>query len=590
MEISRQYSKMVDYLLSLNSFNFLERLMNFNISTMIIAGCFFALAGCKNESSGAEKKLSDKTGGTFSMAENSEVGTLFPHAITAQVEGLVTSQIHEGLLRLNPKTLEVTPGLAQSWDISADGKTITFHLAKNAHFQDDKCYANGKGPEITSKDVKYTLELLATKSDHNHQFETILKDRLAGANEFYNKKNDVLTGFKIIDPHTFSLELVSPGPGFLKLLANPAAAILNEAAVKAYGNDLKTGAGPFRYDSSSTKDKFVLVRNKNYFATDSSGYSLPYLDTVVINILPIEEGLSLFENKKLDLINTLPSMRVKDIVEKNIKEFAGNPPRYILQREPEMISQFYVFNTKAAPFDNVKVRQAFNYAIDRDKLVDNVLQGQAIGSAIYGITPNTFAGYNIKNIHGYSLDVEKAKQLLAEAGYPNGKGFPEVNVLVNSGNSRNSSVAVELQKQLKQHLNINIIFESLPNVQKYDLQMHGKSALFRDAWVADYSSPESFLSLFVGEAVPADNNALSFPNTSRYQNANFDAYFKKGRDFNTKDSSYTNFMRAEQILMDDAVIIPLWYEGSYRLLASGIKNLNLNAMRYYDLTKVYKVK
>lgn len=590
MKISRQYIKMVDYLVYLNSFNFPERRMNFNISTVIIAGCFFALAGCKNESSGADKKLSDKNGGTFSMAENSEVGTLFPHAITAQVEGLVTSQIHEGLVRLNPKTLEVTPGLAQSWDVSADGKTMTFHLAKNAHFQDDKCYSNGKGPEITSKDVKYTLELLATKSDNNYQFETILKDRLAGANEFYHKKNDALAGFKIIDPHTFSLELVSPGPGFLKLLANPAAAILSETAVKAYGKDLKTGAGPFRYDSSSTKDKFVLVRNQNYFATDSNGYSLPYLDTVVINILPIEEGLSLFENKKLDLINTLPSMRVKDIVEKNIKEFAGNPPRYILQREPEMISQFYVFNTKTAPFDNVKVRQAFNYAIDRDKLVDNVLQGQAIGSAIYGITPNTFVGYNIKNIRGYSLDVEKAKQLLAEAGYPNGKGFPEVNVLVNSGNSRNSSVAVEIQKQLKQHLNINIIFESLPNVQKYDLQMHGKSAIFRDAWVADYSSPESFLSLFVGEAVPADNNALSFPNTSRYQNAGYDTYFKKGRDFNIKDSSYVNFMRAEQILMDDAVIIPLWYEGSYRLLASGIKNLNLNAMRYYDLTKVYKVK
>ena len=278
------------------------------------------------------------------------------------------------------------------------------------------------------------------------------------------------------------------------------------------------------------------------------------------------------------------------MVENNIKEFAGSPPRYILQREPEMISQFYVFNTKIAPFDNVKVRQAFNYAVDRDKLVDNVLQGQAIGSAIYGITPNTFTGYNIKNITGYALDAAKAKKLLAEAGYPGGTGFPEVNVLVNSGNSRNSSVAVELQKQLKENLNININFESLPNVQKYDLQMHGKSNLFRDAWVADYSSPESFLSLFVGEAVPADINAVSYPNTSRYQNPAYDMYFKKGRDFNVKDSSYANFMRAEQLLMNDAVIIPLWYEGSYRLLTNRVKNLNLNGMRYYDLTKVYKVK
>jgi len=565
--------------------------MKFNISTLLVSTCFLALTGCKNGEPTNDKKLSDKNGGTFSMAENNEVGTLFPHTITSQVEGLIVSQIQECLVKLNPKTLEVIPGLAQSWETSADGKTLTFHLVKGAHFQDDKCYKNGKGPEITTKDIKYTLELLATKSDQNYQFESVLKDRVAGANEFYSKTANAISGLKITDDYTFSLELGRPSLSFLKLLANPSASILNETAVKTYGKDLKTGAGPFKYDATaSTKEKYVLVRNPNYYATDSSGCSLPYLDTVVINILPIEDGLVLFESQKLDLINTLPSLRVKAMVENNIKEFAGSPPRYILQREPEMISQFYVFNTKIAPFDNVKVRQAFNYAVDRDKLVDNVLQGQAIGSAIYGITPNTFTGYNIKNITGYALDAAKAKKLLAEAGYPGGTGFPEVNVLVNSGNSRNSSVAVELQKQLKENLNININFESLPNVQKYDLQMHGKSNLFRDAWVADYSSPESFLSLFVGEAVPADINAVSYPNTSRYQNPAYDMYFKKGRDFNVKDSSYANFMRAEQLLMNDAVIIPLWYEGSYRLLTNRVKNLNLNGMRYYDLTKVYKVK
>ena len=163
-------------------------------------------------------------------------------------------------------------------------------------------------------------------------------------------------------------------------------------------------------------------------------------------------------------------------------------------------------------------------------------------------------------------------------------------MLINSGNSRNSNIVVELQKQLKENLNINISFESLPNVQKYELQMHGKSDIYRDAWVADYSSPESFLSLFVGEGVPANNDESSYPNTSRYQNSLYDIYFKKGRDTNIKDSSYAYFMKAEQLLINDAVIIPLWYEGSYRLLSNKVKDLNLNAMRYYDLTKVYKIK
>lgn len=564
--------------------------MNFNISIISLALSLLAFS-CKNAPEGREKKQSEKNGATFTMAETNEIGTLYPLSITSQAEGLITSQIHEGLVKLNPKTLEPVSGIAEKWEVSNDGKLITFHLKKDVHFQDDKCYANGTGPELTSKDVKYTFELLCTKSETNLQFESTLKDRLAGANEFYNKSAKSISGFKIIDDYSFSLALARPSLSFLKILANPTMAIVNETAVKAYGKDLKNGVGAFIYDPSSTKEKIVLIKNPNYYGTDSAGCALPYLDTVIVKVLPsIEEGLSLFETQQLDLINTLPSLRVKDVVEKNLQEFISHPPKSLLQREPEMISQFYIFNTKQAPYDNQNVRKAINYAIDRTKLVDNVLKGQAIGPAIYGITPNTFKDYDITQINGYDLDVKKAKQLLIDAGFPGGIGFPEMRILINSGSSRNSSVAVEIQKQLKENLNINVIFEALPNVQKYDLQMHGKSDVYRDGWVADYASPEAFLSLFVGDAVPKEMYAASFPNTSRYQNTKYDECFKKGRDFNSKDSSYHYFLMAEQLLINDAVVIPLWYEGSYRLMTNKVKGLSLNAMHYYDLTKVYKDK
>jgi oligopeptide transport system substrate-binding protein len=564
--------------------------MNFNTSILLLASSFI-LFGCKSGADSHSGSQSDKNGGTFVMAENNQIGTIYPLSITSQVEALVACQIHEALVRLDSKTLEVVPGLAEKWDVSADGKKITFHLVKGARFQDDKCYQGGVGPEITSKDVLFTLMNLASNTEGNYQYNTILKDRLVGANDFYDKKSQAISGVKVIDDHTISVELINPSLSFLKLLANPAASIINETASKAYGKELKTGAGPFLYASASSNEKVVLVKNPNYFLKDSAGNALPYLDTVIVYVSQsIEDGLTMFEAQKIDLINTLPSLRVREVVEKNIKEFVSHPPKALLQREPEMMSQYYAFNTKQKPFDNVKVRQAINYGIDREKLVDNVLQGQAIGAATHGITPNTFSGYDIKKIKGYSLDIEMAKKLLAEAGFPDGKGFPEVRVLVNSGNSRNASVAVELQKQLKQNLNINVNFESLPNTQKYDLQMHGKGDVFRDAWVADFSSPESFLTLFSGDGVPTEVEAPSFPNTSRFQNPTYDLYFKKGRDSNNKDSSYSYFMKAEQLLMDEAVIIPLWYEGSYRLLTNKVKGLNLNAMRYYDLTKTYKTK
>lgn len=586
----QQYFKNSRLIPIFNQFYILKKVMNFNSLFVLILSSFLFFS-CKNDGKTGNKKQSDKNGGTFIMAENVEINSIFPHSITSTPEGILVSQIHESLVRLDVKTLEVIPGLAQKWDISNNGKIMTFHLLKGVHFQDDKCYPNEKGPEITSKDVKFSLETLSSDIPGNYQFSTILKDRLLGANDFFYKKTTTISGIKIIDDYTFSLELVNPSLSFLKLLANPAASIINETAFKTYGKDLKTGAGPFIYDKSSTKEQVVLTKNPNYFLKDDEGCALPYLDSVIVMLLPtIEDGLNKFENGKIDLINTLPSLRVKDVVEKNIKEFISHPPKSLLQREPEMLSQYYIFNTKQKPFDNVKVRQAINFAIDREKIVDNVLQGQAIGAAIYGITPNTFSGYDIKKIKGYTLDITKAKKLLSEAGFPDGKGFPEVRVILNSGNSRNSSVAVELQKELKQNLNINVNFESLPNPQKYDLQMHGKSDLIRDGWVADFSSPESFLSLFVGDGVPADANASSYPNTARYQSAAFDLNYKKGRDSNIRDTSYAYFMKAEQTLIDDAVIIPLWYEGSYRLLTNKVKGLHLNAMRYYDFTQTYKVK
>lgn len=564
----------------------MKSLLNISIITFSVL-----LFSCNEKNNGGEKKQSEKNGGAFSIAENTEIRSVFPLLITAQTEALITSQMHECLVRLNPHTLDAIPGIAEKWEVSADGKTITFHLNKNARFHDDKCFPDGKGPVITSNDVKFSLELLSTKSDFNFQFETVLKDKLLGANDFYDKKANSLAGVKVIDESTIQLLLEQPSLSFIQLLAHPAASIISEVAYKAYGTNLKVGAGPFIYDPSSNASQCVLVKNKNYYRTDSAGCSLPYLDTVIINLFSsIEEGLTSFENGKTDLVNTLPSLRVKDMLEKNINEFQSNPPKSILHHEPEMISQYYTFNTKKAPFNNVKVRQAVNYAIDRDRIINNILQGQAIASAINGITPNTFSGYDIKSIVGYSLNIAKAKQLLAEAGYPYGKGFPETTVIVNSGNSRNSSVAVEIQKQLKENLNININFESLPNKQKTDLQMIGKGSIYRDAWVADYPSPETYLTLFYGSGVPSVDTIYSYPNTSRYQNKDYDTYFTKGKFANNKDTSYYYFMKAEQQLMNDAVIIPLWYEGSYRLLTSKIKGFHLNAMRYYDLTKAYKVK
>lgn len=561
--------------------------MNCKLYTVVLATMIF-ISSCGPKISDAPR--SDKNG-TLQLTENTVVANLFPYSITAQTEITLVSQFHCGLLRFDTKTLEVVPGLAQRWETSSNGKLITFHLAKGACFQNDECYSGGNGPEITSKDVKFSFELLCTKDSSNSVYEIFMKDLLAGGNDFYNKKVNTLNCFKIIDDSTFTIELENPSLSFLKILAHPSIAIINEIAYKKYGKNLKNGAGPFIYNPTSTPEKIILTRNNNYFERDENGFSLPYLDTVVMTILPsIEESLILYEKNKIDLVNALPSVRVREIVEKNIKEFSAKPPKSILKHEAEMLTQYYTFNTKRVPFDNKKVRQAISHVIDKEKIVADILQGQAISAGNFGITPSIFNGYDVRNIHSCEYDIEKAKKLLSEAGYPNGKGFPDISLLINSGSSRNSNVLFEIQKQLKSNLNINLAFDGLPYKDKIMLQKKGKADMYRDGWTADYPSPETFLNLFYGKNVPSDPNGLSYPNTSRYQNTEYDSYFTKGRNAITKDSSYFYFMKAEQLLMDEAVVIPLWYEGTYRLLNFKVKNLELNSMRYYDLRKVYKEK
>ncbi len=548
------------------------------------------LVACNSSSS--ESHRSEGSGGTVRIAEVSPPKSIFPQAITNQVEGLIASQIFEGLVRLNPKTLEPVPGLAEKWEVSEDGKTITFHLRKGVHFQEVDDSKGGMGPELTSKDVKFTFELLCTDRVTNMHFPTVAKDRIVGANEYFEASSKgqkaELTGFKIIDDYTFTITLNNASAIFLQMLANPVTSIICEEAYKTQKENLKSGAGPFKYDAkSSTPAHIVLLRNENYYGKDEKGNSLPLIDTVIVDILlSTEECLTLFKEGKYDYLGSIPSNSVRQVVEENIKAFESNPPTFILERSSEMITQYYVLNINKAPFNNVKARQAINFAIDRDKIIDKVLRGQAFGPAINGITPPTFSGYKISEIAGYNFDPEKAKKLLAEAGFPGGIGFPEVTLLVNTGNSRNMTVAGEIQKQLKEVLNVNLSFESLPTADKFTLQVKGKGDIFRDGWIADYPSPESFLSVFYGEPIPADTSKISYPNTQRYKSAEFDKYYKMGRDSRNKDSAMVYFMKAEQILMNDAPLITLWYESNYRLITARVKNFYVNPMRYFDLTKV----
>ena len=563
--------------------------MKISLISIALTAIVLFFGACKNDNLTTDYEEFKGGNKVVRIAEEMLPVSIFPHKITNDAEELIASQIHEGLVKINPKDLTLMPGLAEKWEIKPDGKTIVFHLRQGLKFQNKDGINNAA---ITSKDVLFTFELLCTDRPGNAHFQTVCKDRIVGANDYYQNssksKKSSITGIKIIDDLSFSIELLNSPNIFLEILANPVAAILSEEAYNLKKEDSNVGAGPFVLDEkSSTKTHYALYKNMNYYAKDKNGTSLPYIDSVVIDIVSTAEiALQRFQNGNIDFIGTLPSSQVKQLVGENINSFKGNPPEYVLDQRPEMVTSYYVFNVNKPPFNNLKLRQAVNYAIDRSKIIDKILNGQAYGASANGIVPPAFEYYKSFTIKGYDFDLEKAKKLLTEAGYPNGKGLPEIQLIINAGHSRNNNVAAEIQKQLKNNLNINVTFESLPNAEKLELQSTGKGDVFRDGWVADYPGPESFLSVFYGEHVSEDPNRMSYPNTIRYKNPKYDANYKMGRDALNRDTAAVYFLKAEQILMDDAPLIVLWYESNCRLIKTRLKNFFVNPIRYFDFTQV----
>ncbi len=564
--------------------------MFFAASALVLSSCGGGDNTDKRRNGTGEAKGGRIYGGCVRVSESEPYQSLFPISIVDATSAMLAVQIHEGLVKFNTATLKVESALAEKWEVDATGTKYTFHLRKGVYFQDDECFTGGKGREVKASDIKYSFDLLATKNADNLNFGSTFKDRVLGANNFFEGKGG-LDGVKALDDYTLEITLEHPSPVFIQILAAPTCAVVAKEAVERYGKNLKTGVGAFIFDAAhSSKEKIVLKRNDNYYGTDSLGNALPFLDSVLVLFIPTkEQELALFKEGKLDMITSLPSQSIKEMVETQIKDFQSKPPKYLLDNSAEMISQYYTFNVSRPPFDNPDVRKAFNLAVNRKKIVEEILNNQAFGPGTNGITPPTFLrdGYDISKIQGYDYNPEIAKKLLAKAGYPNGRAFPPVKIILNSGGAKHSNIVVEVQKQLLENLNVNVDFDVVPMSQKLEQSQMGQMDIVRDAWIADYPSPESFLSIFFGGNVPADLNQKSYPNTARYKNPQYDKYFIMGRDAISKDSSMVYFMKAEQILMNDAPIMVLWYDGNYRLTQYGIRNAYNNAMRYRNFADVY---
>ena len=554
--------------------------------SIIGLGLVALLSACGGSS--VNKKTSNiKTGGTFRYNERENFTSLHPFSITDYKTTQVAHQIYEGLLKIDAKDLTIKPSLAESWTLNEDKTEYTFHLKKGVKFHDADCFEGGKGREVTAHDFKFSFEQLCTKAADNFQFTKTFKDVVVGATEFYNKENDTLKGVEVIDDYTLKIKLIQPANSFLYTLTFPATSVIAKEACEKYGNKSKIGTGPFVAATQDlSADKFIMVKNTAYHGKDTLGNKLPYLDSVVISFVNSKsKELKMLRAGELEVLLNLPPSSVVEQVEEHTEDLVGKNARFRLERTPEMYSQYYAFNMLHPVLSKKKVRQAISYAVNRQKIFDEILLAKADAPGVLGIVPPAFKGY--ENPQGYSFNATKAKQLLAEAGYPDGKGFPKLTIRVNKGGALHIKVADEVRKQLYSTLGINVNFDVIPYAQLLEESKYAVGDIYRASWVADYPDPEDFLSLLYGKSVTTDKSIASYPNTSRYSNPKFDELFEKGKNASTKAEAYKYFIEAEKIAMDDAPLLILWYKENYRLSQSYVKNFPINPMEHMDLSAVW---
>ena len=574
--------------------------------SFLCAGIIFQSCDTGREGrTGASLELREARGGKYygqvlKINESDYFKNLFPHHVIDAISYRIAAQVYDGLLKFNPQDLTLVKGLAEDYSVDSTNTIYTFKLRKGVMFHDDACFEDGKGREVTADDIKYCFTMLCTQYPNNQGF-TVFKDILKGANEYYTasangKKPDFeVEGIEVVDQYTIKFEIIEPNSIFLYNLARPFTFIFPREAYEKYGLEMRVhavGTGPFHIQHIEENTSVILKKNDNYYAYDEEGNKLPYIDGIKIKFIQ-DRKTELLEFKKgnLDLMYRLPTDYIIEILEEANSQ-KGVYGKYQLQRTPEMATHIYAFLNQGL-FSDVNVRKAFSFSIDRKKILEAVLNGEGYAPGYHGITPPIpifkEKGYDVESIKGYNKNLDSARFYLKKAGYPDGNGFPKIVLDLNADGERNIPVAEEIQKQLKDNLNIDIELNLIPQAQLVEKMITGQSTFFRVGWIADYPHPENFLWLFYGKTVPENPSQISYPNMLRYKNAKFDELYEKGLNSKSEEETYKYFLQAENVLMQDAPAIMLWYDEGYNMLQPNVRNFYSNAMNYRDFSKVYLV-
>ncbi|MBL7997122.1 MAG: ABC transporter substrate-binding protein [Candidatus Kapabacteria bacterium] len=518
---------------------------------------------------------------------------LDPVMITSTLADDIALQIYNRLISFD-SSLNVVPELASSWDIRNNGTQYVFHLRSDVRFHNDVCFPKSAGRRMTAHDVVYSYKRCCDPTTKSAQF-WVFKDKVIGANEYYAARRekrsqpDAIRGLYATNDTTVIIELTRPYAPFLMQLANALGCVVPREAVEYYGADFfrhPVGTGAFRLSAWNNDYQMTLARNPDYWEYDSDGNRLPYLDSIRISFVTDDKvQYQQFVSGELEESLGIPTEFFPIIYD--TKTRTPRPlDNAVVQSKPAMLTWFIDFLCTKPPFNNVHLRRACSYSIDRERIVKFVLRNSPHSPATNGITPPVFPGYATDSIQGIQFNPRQALNELRLGGYANGSDVPPITLHIYP-EPRLIQVAEAVQQMLSENLNIKMTIKVIQFAQLLDLAEKGDLMMWGTRWYGDYPDAENYLSLLDGSLVPTDNSQPSYPNSTRYNNtiaSNLLARAVATTDITERNALYRN---AEQRSIKDAPAILLFYEMHYRLLRPYICNYPLDPMNRIQLRYVW---
>jgi len=440
--------------------------------------------------------------------------------------------------------LNLVPDLAGSWDISADGSLYTFHLRTNARFHD--------GRPVVAQDVVYSWERAATPATQSDTVLTYLGDIL-GVAEMHSGEADHISGLKALDEHTLQVTIDAAKPYFLFKLTLPVAFVLDKTNVESSPEWYRApnGTGPYKLTRWDSFKLMIYDANPDYYL------GAPAIPQIVVELYT-GVGIRLYESGEIDMTGIYSSdvARVLD---------PSDPLHPDLHGGVSLCTDFVRFDVTRPPFDDVKVRQAFSMAFDRQKYIDVVQNG--VGIPAKGPYPPALPGYNVK-LAGLAYDPGQARQLLAQSKYAGPQGLPDiVYTTLGLGSTAGADVAAMAQ-MWEQNLGVKITIENLEPDKYYDLLYSGQHGqIFSGGWCADYPDPENFADVLFHSGAQQ--------NTGGYSNPAMDAVLDQARVEQHVSARIQLYQQAEQMIVQDAPALFISHSLSYMLVKPYVKGFVL---------------